>query len=99
MAAYRQTGKMSLNAPISINLPDSDVLKRLVVADSGYIFDPILGKSYSTNSVGIVILKHIQNGENLDEILGVLTREFAVSREDAERGVIDFINSLQGQTK
>lgn len=99
MATYRQTGKMAVNAPITFNLPDPDILKRLVIAESGFIFDPLLGKSYSANSVGLLILKQIQNGTTLNELLETITKEFSVSREDAERDIVEFINSLQGQMK
>jgi hypothetical protein len=99
MATYMQTGKMAVNAPVTLNFPDPDVLKRLIIAESGFIFDPLLGKSYSTNSVGLIILKYLQNGKNLDEIIEGITKEFRVSREDAERDIIEFINSLQSQMK
>lgn len=99
MPTYRQTGKMAINASSGIIFPDPDVLKRLVITDSGFIFDPHLGKTYSTNSAGLIILKHIQNGKNLDQIIESVTKEFKVNREEAKRDVIDFIYSLQGQMK
>lgn len=99
MPTYRQTGKMSISAPSAINFPDPDILNKLVITESGFIFDPHLGRTYSTNSVGLFILKHIQNGENLDQIIEGVTKDFSVSREDAERDIVEFINSLQGQMK
>jgi hypothetical protein len=92
-----QTGKMAVHTPP--NFPDPDVLKRLIIADSGFIFDPLLGRSYSTNDIGVIILKYIQGGKTLDEIIEGITKEFKVSREVAERDIIEFIDSLQGQMK
>jgi hypothetical protein len=34
-----------------------DVIKRLAVNDSGFVFDPVSGKSFSTNETGKAILK------------------------------------------
>jgi len=99
MTIYRQTGKMGVHVPVTVNFPDPDILKRLVVSDSGFIFDPLLGKSYSTNSAGLIILKYIQSGKKLDDIIENIIEEFNVSREVAERDIIDFVNSLQGQMK
>lgn len=99
MATYRQTGKMAVNVPAAVNFPNPDVLKRLVISESGFIFDPIFGKSYSANSIGLLILKYIQNGATLEEIITNITNEFNVGREDAERDIIEFIQSLQGQIK
>lgn len=99
MPTYRQTGKMAVNNPSALSLPNPDILKRLVVAESGFIFDPLLGKSYSANRVGLAILRSLQDGKKLDEIIDGITKEFMVSQEDAERDIIEFINSLQGQMK
>ena len=99
MPTYRQTGKMSVNAPITMNFPDPDILKRLVITESGFIFDPLLGKSYTANSIGLLILKYIQDGKNLDQIIEGVTTDFNVSQQDAERDIVEFINSLQGQMK
>jgi hypothetical protein len=99
MATYRQTGKMAVNVPATFNLPNPDVLNRLVISKSGFIFDPILGKSYNTNNTGLIILKKIQSGSNLDQIIGEITKEFGVTREEAERDIIEFIQSLQGQMR
>jgi len=98
MTSY-QTGKLAVYAPLSLYLPDLDVLKRLVISDSGFIFDPLLGKSYSTNQIGLIILKSIQGEKNLNQIIDGLIKEFNVSRENAERDIIEFIGSLQGQMK
>ena len=99
MPTYRQTGKMSLSAPSTINFPDPDIFKRLVITDSGFIFDPHLGKSYSANSIGLLILKYIQDGKNLDQIIEGVANDFNVSKLDAERDIVEFINSIQGQMK
>lgn len=99
MAAYRQTGKMTINAPRTINFPDPDLIKRLVVADSGFVFDPQLGKSYSINSVGLIIIKYIQEGANLDQIIAGVTKDFEVSQKDAERDILEFVNLFQGQIR
>ena len=99
MPTYKQTGKMAVNVSNTIHFPDPDIIKRLVITDSGFIFDPHVGKSYSANSIGLLILKYIQDGKNLDQIIQVVIKDFNVSALDAERDIAEFLNSLQGQMK
>lgn len=99
MTTYRQTGKMAHIDAESTYFPDPEVLQRLIITDNGFVFDPLRGKSYRINSNGLIILKYIQSGANLKQIIENLSKEYHVSREVIQRDVDEFVISLQSQIK
>jgi hypothetical protein len=99
MAIYRQTGKMTQINPETNFFPNPELLQRLIIMDNGFVFDPLRGKSYRISSNGMTIIKYIQNGANLDQIVENLSNEFHVTREVIERDIDEFIISLQSQIK
>jgi PqqD family protein of HPr-rel-A system len=70
-------------------------LQHLAINEEGFIFDPLTGESFTTNKTGVFILKRLQEGKSEDKILEELVEEFDVSREVAERDLIDFIQKLR----
>lgn len=99
MATYRQTGKMTQINPETNFFPNPELLQRLIIMDNGFVFDPLRGKSYRISSNGMTIIKYIQNGANLEQIVENLSKEFHVTREVIERDIDEFIISLQSQIK
>ena len=82
---------------ISTNLPKPDVLKRLAISESGFIFDPGTGYSFSVNETGLVILRELQKGEQPDNILEHLLEEYQMSFRNGERDLIEYIGLLRKQ--
>lgn len=99
MVTYRQTGKMTQINPETSYFPSPEILQRLIIMDNGFVFDPLRGKSYRISSNGMAIIKYIQQGANLEQIIENLSKEFHVSREVVERDIDEFIISLQSQIK
>lgn len=99
MAIYRQTGKMTQLVPDAPHIPNTEILQRLKIMDNGFVFDPLSGKSYSINPNGLIIMRYIQEGMKLDQIISNLCKEFQVGREVIERDIHEFIISLQNQIK
>ena len=75
----------------------NEKLKRIAVNENGFIFDPQTGISYTTNSTGMEILKKLRETNNTDEIRDHLVKEFEVSKEEAERDIIDFLELLKSK--
>jgi len=71
-------------------------LKYLAINEEGFVFDPTTGESFTANQTGVFILKRLQEGKSEDQILDELLKEFDVSREQAERDLVDFIQKLKG---
>jgi len=89
---------MSDNISLSdVNLPNLDSLKQLAVSESGFVFDPTSGYSFSVNEIGLQILKRLQQEMPPDEILQELLDHYHVSLREAERDVIEYIGLLRQQ--
>jgi len=71
-------------------------LKDLALSDSGFLFDPYSGVTYTTNAAGLVILRGLQQGWNRSAIVAALHDRFAVGeREDARRDLDEFLQLLR----
>jgi len=70
-------------------------LQKLAISDEGFIFDPETGSSFTVNQTGLFILKLLKEGKSQEEIVEALTQEFDVSREEAARDLIDFLEQLR----
>lgn len=79
----------------SLELPKPDVLKRLALSDSGFVFDPVSGNSFTVNASGLAILRRLQQETNLARIVASLCEAYDVGATDAERDVIEFANLLR----
>ena len=72
-----------------------DVIKRLAVNDSGFVFDPVSGKSFSTNDTGRAILKLACTERDPQRISKLLTEEFDVEFSVCERELLEFMTVLR----
>jgi hypothetical protein len=70
-------------------------LKSLAISDSGFIFDPASGHSYTTNGTGVSIITALKSGANPGDIAPLIMEEYQVSPDDAERDVADFLDGLR----
>ena len=44
-------------------------LRDLAVSDTGFVFDPYSGATFSVNPTGLVILRALQQGAERDDVL------------------------------
>jgi len=70
-------------------------LQHLAINEEGFVFDPLTGESFTTNKTGVFILKRLQEGKSEERILKDVLEEFNVSKEEAERDLVDFIQKLK----
>lgn len=69
----------------------------MAMNDNGFIFDPHIGVSYTTNSTGLVILNMLKETQDIDEIKSRIVEEFEVSETEAERDIVDFMELLKSK--
>ena len=74
---------------------NTDKLSTLAISDSGFIFDPTTGHSFTTNSVGIAIIELLKQGLENQEIVDDLLMQYEVSENELEVDVMDFIHNLK----
>lgn len=71
-------------------------LKRnIAVSESGFLFDPSSGESYSLNVQGIELLNMLKENKSTEEITSFFTNEYEVDRDDFERYLTDFSGMLK----
>ena len=67
----------------------------LAVSDSGFIFNPSNGDSFSTNAVGADIIRLMKEGKKLAEIKKEMSAKYDVEPGTLEKDYEDFISQLQ----
>ena len=76
-------------------LPPLDVLNRLAVSESGFVFDPASGHNFTVNETGLLLLRLLLKEQRLDQILETLSNEFDAEPREIERDVIEFFSALR----
>lgn len=69
--------------------------KNIAVSDSGFMFNPGTGESYSVNPIGIRIFELLKQDKSVEEINKTILNEFEISPTTCEKDVSDFIGHLQ----
>lgn len=70
-------------------------LRSLALAETGFLFDPSTGHTYTLNPTGARILCWLRDGTPAVELAGRLAAEFDVAAEEAELDVAAFLARLR----
>ena len=73
--------------------------KRLALSESGFVFDPVSGQSFSVNETGLIILRLAQREDSMDKLVDKLAEQFDGSTGEIKRDVQDFAERLKGFLK
>lgn len=84
------------------NLDDSvqelrhrSALKHLALSDSGFVFDPASGQSFSVNPTGLAVLRQLQQPTPADDVVTQLAGEYGIGLTQARLAVEHFIQQLR----
>jgi len=70
-------------------------LSSLALNEEGFVFDPTTGNSFTTNDIGLSIIRYLKEGKNSEETLQSLLGEFEIDSDTAQRDLIDFLAQLR----
>jgi len=70
-------------------------LKDLAISESGFLFDPYSGTTFTLNNTGKFILQLLMEGKAIEEIEAALRDKFEVGEEDMRNDIYEFVNSLK----
>lgn len=70
-------------------------LKDLAVSDTGFVFDPFSGATFTANASALCILDGLKRGLDRDAICASLRDRFEVAHEDLSRDIDDVVASLR----
>jgi len=69
--------------------------KNIAISESGFIFNPLTGDSFSANSVGLKVLELLKSENSGEEIKQKLHDTFEVSPRRLEEDLSDFFDYLR----
>lgn len=71
------------------------VRKNIAISDSGFLFNPSNGDSYSVNPIGQEIIQMLQEGKSEEEIMAQILEEYMIDKTTVEKDLYDFLNMLK----
>ena len=67
----------------------------IAISDSGFVFDPSTGESFTFNPTGLEIFRYLKDRKDYAEISEIITGKYDVDVHSFERFYIDFISMLK----
>jgi hypothetical protein len=67
----------------------------IAVSDSGFVFNPASGESYSVNPIGLEMLNLLRQGLSQEEIVLSIEKNFQAEKTNIERDFNDFIDMMK----
>jgi hypothetical protein len=71
------------------------IKSNVAVSESGYVFNPSTGESYSINPIGIEIFNMIKEQKPFEEISGEILNRYNTEVDTFEKDYQDFITFLK----
>ena len=68
--------------------------KDIAVSETGFIFNPATGDSFSSNRVGLEIISLLKAGKTQKEIIKLITAKYQITPPEFEKDYEDFISQL-----
>lgn len=69
--------------------------ENIAVSESGFLFDPSSGESFSVNATGKKILQLLSAGKAPEEVEATILSEFDVDQKTYQRYMDDFAHTLR----
>jgi len=76
-------------------MSDLQHLRELALSDTGFVFDPYSGATFTVNEPGLCVLQAIKDGADRDAIIARLRERFEVGGEDLARDIEEFVHVLR----
>jgi len=70
------------------------IKKNIALSDSGFLFNPLTGDSFSINPIGQTIINSIQADKSEDEIIDDILAEYRIDKNTVEKDFNDFKRML-----
>lgn len=74
------------------------IKNNIAISDSGFVFNPSTGESYSVNPIGIEMINMIKEGKSFEEISKVMLLKYNTDKTTFEKDYNDFIHQLKQQS-
>jgi len=71
-----------------------NIKKNIALSDSGFVFDPSCGDSFSANPIGLEIIKKLKDGNSKEEIKAYVLDTYMTDETTFEKDFYDFTSTL-----
>lgn len=71
------------------------IKSNIAISDSGFVFDPSTGESFTFNPTGLEIFRYMKEDRSFDEISEIITGKYDVDDHIFERYYFDFLSMLK----
>lgn len=71
------------------------IKKEIAISDSGFVFNPSSGESFTANSIGIEMFHYIKEGKSYDEIRELVLDKYDTNEAAFEKDYQDFTAILE----
>ncbi len=71
------------------------VKKNIAISDSGFLFNPSTGDSYSVNPIGQEILKLLKDGKDDAQVIAHILNNYMTDQDAIEKDLYDFKKMLE----
>ncbi len=68
--------------------------KNLALSDSGFVFNPSTGDSFSTNPIGLEIIRALKDGSDTNEVKVMIVKKYLIDEVSFEKDLFDFVSTL-----
>lgn len=69
--------------------------RNLAISETGFIFNPETGESYTTNPIGFEVISLLREGKNLEDIKQTLMEVYDVDEDTFKKDYFDFMKMLE----
>jgi hypothetical protein len=70
------------------------IKENIAVSDTGFVFNPSTGESFTLNPMGAEIFSQMKDGKSEEEIKAFLITTYDVEEDTAEKDLYDFYQVL-----
>ena len=71
------------------------IKNNIAISDSGFVFNPSTGESYSINPIGKKIIEWLADGKSDSEIFDLVVNSYATDKDTIEKDLYDFVELLK----
>jgi hypothetical protein len=71
------------------------IRRNIAISDSGFIFNPDTGESFSTNEMAVKMFQLLKEDKTFEEIMAEILDEYHVDKQTFEKDYQDFIGMLK----
>jgi len=70
------------------------IKRNIAISDSGFVFDPSSGDSFSTNPIGLEIIRMLKENKSAQDIKASIIKDYMIDEVSFEKDYYDFVNML-----